>query len=321
MNKVVSKSLRLARRVINLGDNEPDGNMLNIDITGQGASDLIYRYLTDSAPCMIGRLGHSEFKVLRRYSIQNNNTFINNLVGYMRGSHGPFWFDDVVRAEIHNFSGVFPNDDSTLERFSELYFRDMGELDVIGGWIKGEDELSMYFPRAKVISLGDIEPYYHANPWTRALEGKVVLVIHPFEATIRSQYKKRELLFESEYVLPEFELKTIKAVQSSRGSDTNHKDWFHALDSMTNQIANTDFDIAIIGAGAYGLPLAAHIKRMGKQSVHLGGATQILFGIRGARWDKNDFFKQLMNEHWVRPTDVETPKQYVGSNDKLSSYW
>ena len=68
--------------------------------------------------------------------------------------------------------------------------------------------------------------------------------------------------------------------------------------------------MAIIGAGAYGLPLAAHVKRLGKKAVHLGGATQILFGIRGKRWDEMPFFQKLYNEHWVRPLPSEVPKDY-----------
>lgn len=42
-----------------------------------------------------------------------------------------------------------------------------------------------------------------------------------------------------------------------------------------------DYDICLIGCGAYGFPLAAHAKRKGKKAVHLGGALQLLFGIKG----------------------------------------
>ena len=45
---------------------------------------------------------------------------------------------------------------------------------------------------------------------------------------------------------------------------------------MEDGIAEIDFEVALIGCGAYGLPLAAHVKRLGKKAVHLGGATQNL---------------------------------------------
>ena len=52
---------------------------------------------------------------------------------------------------------------------------------------------------------------------------------------------------------------------------------------MEERIGKIDFDVALLGCGAYGLPFAASIKRMGKKAVHLGVATQILFGIKGKR--------------------------------------
>ena len=54
---------------------------------------------------------------------------------------------------------------------------------------------------------------------------------------------------------------------------------------MKAQIDKEDFDICLIGAGAYGFPLAAYVKRKGKKAVHLGGALQLLFGIKGSRWE------------------------------------
>jgi hypothetical protein len=35
-----------------------------------------------------------------------------------------------------------------------------------------------------------------------------------------------------------------------------------------------EFDVALIGAGAYGLPLAACVKRLGKKAIHMGGVTK-----------------------------------------------
>jgi hypothetical protein len=99
-------------------------------------------------------------------------------------------------------------------------------------------------------------------------------------------------------------------VQSIAGNQCGFPTWFDALEHMRAQIAATEFDVAIIGAGAYGLPLAASVKRMGRQAVHLGGATQLLFGIRGRRWEVEspDDIAPLFNEHWVRPSVEETPE-------------
>lgn len=90
-----------------------------------------------------------------------------------------------------------------------------------------------------------------------------------------------------------------------------------------------DYDIALIGCGAYGFPLAAHAKRMGKQAVHLGGALQLLFGIKGHRWETMEYgtdilprggmYMEMFNEHWVRPTVAETPR--TAQKVENACYW
>ena len=109
--------------------------------------------------------------------------------------------------------------------------------------------------------------------------------------------------------MPKFEsLHIIKAVQSIGGVNNGFHNWFEALDYMKREVDNTEFDIALIGCGAYGMPLAAHCKDIGKKAIHLGGALQLLFGIRGSRWEDNSYEqKNLMNDYWVRPLPSERP--------------
>ncbi len=76
---------------------------------------------------------------------------------------------------------------------------------------------------------------------------------------------------------------------------------------MFLEATSFEFDIAIIGCGSYGLPLAAKLKRHGKQAIHLGGATQVLFGIKGKRWAENPVFRKLFNDYWVYPSLDEIP--------------
>lgn len=83
-------------------------------------------------------------------------------------------------------------------------------------------------------------------------------MVHPFADTIRSQYARREQLFQNPDVLPEFaSLRVVKAVQGLGGQETGYHSWFDALAAMEEEIAKEPFDVAVIGAGAYGLPLAA----------------------------------------------------------------
>jgi len=163
---------------------------------------------------------------------------------------------------------------------------------------------------ADYCELKSIEPYYFDNPWSKALKEKKVLVIHPFAETIEKQFKNRERLFENREVLPEFKLQTIKAVQTIAGTkDTRFKDWFEALEYMYDEAMKRDFDIALIGCGAYGFPLAAKIKKAGKQAIHMGGSLQILFGIKGKRWDNHEIIGRMYNEAWVRPGEKDIPQK------------
>jgi hypothetical protein len=271
------------------------------------ANDLIFRRLIDDKPCMIGRFGSVELGILVNYIGVANKE--RSLVRYVTGQSPEWWWNKSLLNAFNKNAGFFPVTDQNVRQFSKLILNDIPEVDILGSWLTEERHFSQYLTGAKHVVLEDLEPFFSLNPWTRALKGKKVLVVHPFADTIEQQYKKRCLLFEND-LLPEFNLITIKAVQSVAGERTTFVDWFEALESMKNQIDATDYDVCIIGCGAYGFPLAAHVKRMGKKAVHLAGATQLLFGIRGKRWEEFIVwpYLNLFNQHWVRPGVKERPK-------------
>jgi len=64
--------------------------------------------------------------------------------------------------------------------------------------------------------------------------------------TINAQYKRRELIHKDSRILPEFNLKTIKAVQSITGMKPEKFDnWFDALHYMEDEIDKIDYDICL----------------------------------------------------------------------------
>lgn len=76
-----------------------------------------------------------------------------------------------------------------------------------------------------------------------------------------------------------------------------------------------NFDIALVGTGAYSILLCDYIKRVKKKNAfHLGGGLQMMFGVYGHRWEpsfnKSPFLKDYMNEHWIRPLAEEIPPMY-----------
>jgi hypothetical protein len=294
------------------------GRKWNMFSNKQYANKLIYEALSKDEPCMIARFGSTEMQCLVNYlGVQKNNTSWRD---YIRGESEPWWWEPATINQMGQLSGFFPIETGAIEAFCELMIKDISEVDVLGSWLKEEQLFSKSLGSAKQVVLEDLEPFFCNNPWTRALEGKKVLVVHPFAETIQSQYKNREYLFENE-LLPEFELFTVKAVQTVAGEKSEFSSWFVALDWMKDQIDAIDYDICIIGCGAYGFPLAAHVKRSGKKAVHLGGATQLLFGIKGKRWEEFIVwpYSNLFNEYWVRPGQKEKPKNAMAVEG--ACYW
>ena len=273
------------------------------------ASQIIYNVLMSPKPCMIARFGATELSCLANYIgvTQHQNRFLD----YIKGLSHPWWWEPNRMNQMGKLSGFFPISTVKIQQFCALMLRDIPQVDVLGSWLPREDLFDLALSNSQKVNLELLNPYSSKTPWTKALSGKKVLVVHPFARTIERQYKKRKLLFKDD-LLPQFELKTVQAVMSFAGNKVDYADWFEALEAMKAQIDQHDYDICLIGCGAYGFPLAAHVKRMGKKGFHLGGSLQLLFGIRGKRWENPNYssqyhYAQLINEHWVRPDDAEKP--------------
>lgn len=276
-------------------------------LAGQAASDLVAERLRGDAPAMVCRLGTVETGAM---AAATTPLTLGNAWRLVSGD--PLVRDIGIHAgtlhALSNNAGFFPRTPAAARRFVDRMRADLREVDVLGTWCKQEACFADVLAPAARVRFRDLEPYMHARPWSRWLAGKRVLVVHPFTDTIARQYARRELLFDDPQVLPQFELLLLRAVQSIAGNRTNFATWFDALAHMEAQIARLDFDVALIGCGAFGLPLAAHVKRLGRHAVHLGGQTQLLFGIKGKRWETgHDQIRRLFNPHWVYPSEAERP--------------
>ena len=286
------------------------------------ANKFISHKLKSSQPFMAGRMGSVELNAVKFYKLLSesglNHGWFKRFFDQKRKNS--VWPNSVLKA-LENNAGFYPATPKNVERFCNLIIELMPNVDLLGSWIKGESVFAENLSSAKICKLNDLEPYYHQEPWSYSLKDKKVLVIHPFSDSIQRQFKdNRKNLFSNPKVLPEFQLKTLTAVQSIAGNrPIEYADWFSALDSMYQRAADSRSEVVIIGCGAYGFPLAAMLKRSGKQVIHLGGATQILFGIKGKRWSSHVLIKNLFNEYWINPSVDETP---VGSNlVEGSCYW
>lgn len=277
-------------------------------MTLQEANDWIADRIASGAPLMCARYGATELEAVWCYDESAG-------VGLKERAE--------LLERMKNNAGFFPKDEGYMRKFSDAMKEASKDADLIGVWFNPMEDyvVKKYAPSSRLCHLRGLEPWYVERPWTRALEGKRVVIVHPFDETIRNQYQKRELLFQNEFILPRLKsLYTVRAVQSAgEEQGDGFEDWFEALEWMYGEVMKLDFDVAIIGCGAYGFPLAAKLKNAGKQAVHMGGATQLLFGIKGKRWDSHSIIKKLYNEHWVRPDMNERPKG--AENIEQGCYW
>ncbi|MDD3225121.1 MAG: hypothetical protein PHX70_10565 [Clostridium sp.] len=276
-----------------------DMKVLNED----AGNNLVKKLLDKDKAVMISRYGAVEMRAIDFYI--NKKPYNKKII-----------------EDIQTCAGVYPTDRNNLDKFCEFYIECSSKSDALALWqVKNEKKIiNKYCSSAKYIKLRSLEPYYFKNPWSKVLENKKVLVVHPFSHSILNQYKKREFLFKNNDILPKFkDIYVVKAIQSNAGADIKYKSWFDSYNVMCDQINKYDFDVAIIGAGAYGLPLASYVKDLGKKAIQMSGATQILFGIKGSRWDKHKVISKLYNKQWIRPSVDETPQGF--KTVEGGSYW
>ncbi len=324
---LLKSSRKMYRQIARPTWNQPDCVM-----DRQQANDMIFELLSAPDPCMVSRFGCIEIGCLSHYqNLVDKKALPEKCRRFIFDNiSSPIW-DPAHLNALCLCAGFFPNTRDGFDKFAELYLKDVPEIDILGS-MNYQEKFMPLSPAHRKVHLETLYPFFVERPWTRVLQGKKVLVIHPFEKTVRKQSLQREKLFQNPGVFPDYELHTLKAVQSMGGDGGKYATWFEALRDMEDKIAAEDFDIALLGCGAYGLPLAAFIKRMGKKAVHIGGGLQLMFGIKGRRWENGSYqwtystpvklplnYEDLYNEYWCRPLSEETPS--VASKVENACYW
>ncbi len=287
----------------------PYSEFTNTILSKKEANQKIIEMIQNKNPFFIGRIGSVELEILCNYKY---------FTGRINGTDVPY--TNNIKKILCRCCGFFPAEDKLLDKFCKLYFDNIKEADLLWSMWESEYENKIYHDCCPDTSLALYDdtgfPISEPFPWTSALEGKKVLVVHPFEKSIQNNYKNKDKLFTNKKFMPNFKLVTLKAVQTiADNRETQYKDWFEALEYMKKSIQKTDFDIALIGAGAYGFPLGAYVKKLGKQALHVGGMLQLYFGIRGKYYDQFKYH----NEYWTRPLEEEKPKGF--EKVEAGRYW
>jgi hypothetical protein len=149
------------------------------------------------------------------------------------------------------------------------------------------------------------------------MKDKTLFVVSPFFELIQQQAARSKEIWGEKSVLPDVKIEGVSFPFMT--DDSCNLDWRDVYKKICQKMEATDFDICLTGCGALGLPLAVHAKGMGKVGIHLGGMLQILFGIKGKRYEQAENYAALMNEFWVSPTEEMRPKNFSTIED--GCYW
>ena len=147
------------------------------------------------------------------------------------------------------------------------------------------------------------------------------LVISPFTQTMQQQLPRLPLIHDPagawavDWGALQNRCRFLRCPLQWHLQPSPYSSWEEGLEDLACRALAEEFDVALIGAGAWSLPLAARIKKSGRSAIHTGGETQLLFGIKGSRWHHDDFY----NSAWVSVLPEETPRERHRIDD--GCYW
>jgi len=156
-------------------------------------------------------------------------------------------------------------------------------------------------------------------------QGKRILVVSPLSRSVESQYRRKDELIKG-YRFPEFELATYNSnVTYSTAGDTTAtlgvttRNWHEECLRMAHDIAEIDFDIALLSCASYALFLGDFIRnRLRRTALYMGGVLSPMFNIYGPRYD-DEHFNGLMNlERQIDPIENEEVERLQGGRSRHS---
>lgn len=250
-----------------------------------------------------------------------------------------------ILEQMQRNAGIFPGTDEALDAWAQEYLGHLGSLTgLAAGWYQPLAHieaaiLNRYAPTAFRTPLRSLEPYYSepSLQWPRLLAGKRVAVVSSFTESIKRQLASPEAAHiwkgEQAGLLPIANtdwsfVRTGYAPITALGHAGWPKginSWEAAADYVVGAILANGAEVALIGCGGLGMIVAGRLKAAGVSAFVLGGAIQVLFGIKGMRWERHDVISKFWNSAWIWPTEEEMPGGaslieggcYWGRKDKL----
>jgi hypothetical protein len=236
-----------------------------------------------------------------------------------------------IRQIMKNNAGIRIDGANGIKLYSRMYLRAFHKSSCYFWWAPwgnvgvgirdSQNFIADNFPAERIDAKAlDVFHNIEREPWTLALRGKRLLIVSPFEESIRVQIGKREKIYGID-LFPECEFVFVKPPQTQ--GDCKSREFQHELADFVENLRKIKdtFDVALCSCGGYGNLVCAALHDMGKSAIYVGGVLQMYFGIYGERWvrERPDVLALYQNEHWVRPREKERPTGF----EKVESqcYW
>jgi hypothetical protein len=254
----------------------------------------------------------------------------NNIAVFSRIIHEKLHHDiDSLRIYIKktlkamkNNAGISLTSENSILYYSNLYLSAFDQCEIYASW-EPQGEYIKHISQSHSYMLHtypnkerfwaynfDIFHYIYNNPWTWALKNKRILLISPFEETLKEQVPNRHLIYDNVDLFPGCEFIYLKPPQTQ--ADEHSSDFSIEFDNFKDSVNEIldHFDVALVSCGGYGNPICGHIYSKGKSAIYVGGVLQMYFGILGNRWiqERNDIIQLFYNDFWKRPKPSEKPK-------------
>lgn len=144
---------------------------------------------------------------------------------------------------------------------------------------------------------------------------KKICIVSYFAEEMKQQFDNIKKIF-NHIDLSKLDLEFVESWNTIKGNEP-HSNWCRTYELLKCRIDKTNSDIYLVSCGSYGLPICDYIKSKKKNAVYVGGLLQMLFGLRGNRWDERPFMNKYYNEHWKYPTKKPENAELVEG----SCYW
>jgi hypothetical protein len=268
---------------------------------------------TATGGLLIGRFGTIEFDVLWEHA--NGKVIPKHMLSILERNAGVFGGnDDVVQWCVEYMDAVKAADFMATGWYEPIKVREQRLLTGFTG---------------KQVALRSLEPYYWNEDvrWSRVLKGKVC-VVSSFADTIMKQVRNdmnagiwSKVDGKMWDTIEWSAVRTGYAPSLALGRASWSCDpswWKDCVDYVVEEVLQTGARTVIIGCGGLGMIIGGRLKAAGKICIVLGGATQVLFGIKGRRWETH-ILSKLWGPDWVWPAVDETPG---GASDvERGCYW